>query len=387
MTRGLALRGAVIPPFLTADIARRCAARRARGLPVIAMHFGQPFEGPSPAALEAASQSLGAKDPGYWESAPLRERLCRHYRERYGVTLEPGQVLLTMGASAALVGIFASAFAAGDRVAITCPGYPAYRAALRAMHLVPVELRVEAADGYHLAAERLAALEPAPEGLLLASPANPTGAVMGKLALRSVLETARARGIRYISDEIYHGLGFAEDEHSALEFDPDVLVVGSFSKFYRMPGARLGWLVAPRAAAAAIHDCLINLFLTPPVTSQHAALGAMDRPEELVPSVAHYRRNRDRLVSGLAALGIPAALPDGAFYLYADFGRYTADSLTLCRRAVDELGLGLAPGVDFDPDGGGRFVRLCFAVSEADLEAALDALAGWLPHYRDEAPA
>ena len=379
----LPLRGAAVTPFLTAEIARRCAARRAAGLPVIGMHFGQPSDGPGAASLAAVRQSLDGPDPGYWESRPLRARLARHYRERYGVTIAEERILLTAGASAGLVGVFATAFAPGDRVAIVCPGYPAYRSALRAMHLVPEELRVEAASGYHLKAERLAALDPAPRGLLLASPANPTGTVTGGPALAEILSVCRERSIRFISDEIYHGLSYGADEHSALEYDDDVFVVGSFSKFFRMPGWRLGWLVVPPGIAATGHDCLINLFLTPPTPTQHAALAALDAPDEFTPSVERYARNRLRLLAGLDALGITATEPDGAFYVYADFSRYTRDSLRFCLRAVDDIGVGMAPGVDFDPQGGGSFVRLCFAIGEEDVTVALDALAGWLPGYRD----
>lgn len=377
------LRGAAVSPFLTAEIARGCAARRAAGLPVIAMHFGQPNEGPPLRALEAVRASLDVPDPGYWESPALRERIRQHYSDRYGVNVSTQRILLTIGASAALTGLFAAAFAPGDRVAIVCPGYPAYRAALRAMRLEPLELRVRLDEGYHLTAARLAALEPAPQGLLLASPANPTGAVTGGRALAEIAAVCRDRGIRLLSDEIYHGLSFGGDEHTALEFDDDAFVIGSFSKYHRMPGWRLGWLVAPDAAAGPVQHTLLNLFLTPPVPAQRAALAALDADPELTASIERYARNRGRLVEGLKALGIDARLPEGAFYLYADFGRYTHDSLGFCRRAVEEIGLGLAPGVDFDPLEGNRFVRLCFAVSESDVEAALAVLAAWLPNYRD----
>lgn len=381
--RPLSLRGAPVTPFLTAQVARRCAARRAQGLPVVGMHFGQPSEGPGAAALAATRGALEGPDPGYWESGELRTRLARHYRDRYGVSVTEDRILLTAGASAGLVAVFATAFAPGDRVAIVCPGYPAYRSALRLMHLVPEELRVLTADGYHLGAERVAALDPAPQGLLLASPANPTGTVTEGPALAEMVRVCRERAIRFVSDEIYHGLSYGCDEHSALEYDDDVFVVGSFSKLFRMPGWRLGWLIVPPAVAATVHDALINLFLTPPSLTQHAALAAMDTPDEFAASVDRYARNRKRLLGGLRALGVTAPEPDGAFYVYADFSRYTRDSLRFCLRAVDEIGVGMAPGVDFDPKGGASSVRLCFAIDEPGIDTALEALAGWLPHYRD----
>jgi aspartate/methionine/tyrosine aminotransferase len=379
----LPLRGAPVTPFLTAEVARRCAARRSKGLAVVGMHFGQPSEGPNAAALAATRRALDGPDHGYWESAALRARLASYYRDRYGVSVTQDRILLTAGASAGLVGVFATAFAAGDRVAIACPGYPAYRSALRLMNLVPDELRVAAADGYRLGAARVAALDPAPQGLLLASPANPTGTVTDGPALAEMIGVCRERAIRFVSDEIYHGLSYGGEEHSALEYDDDVFVVGSFSKLFRMPGWRLGWLVVPPAVASTVHDALINLFLTPPTPTQHAALAAMETPADFAASVARYARNRSRLLDGLRTLGVTAPEPDGAFYVYADFSRYTRDSLRFCLRAVDEIGVGMAPGVDFDPEGGASFVRLCFAIDEHGIDTALAALAGWLPQYRD----
>ena len=377
------LRGAPVTPFLTADVARRGAARRRAGLPVIAMHFGQPSQGPARAALAATAAALARPDLGYWESPELRARLVAHYRSTYGVVVEAEQVLLTAGASAGLVALFATAFRPGDRVALVCPGYPAYRNALVSLGLTPVELRTAAASGYRLSAAMLARLDPAPHGLLLASPANPTGTVTPQAELLAIAQICRERRIRLISDEIYHGLSYGPRTASALEVEPDAFVVGSFSKFHRMPGWRLGWAIAPKAHAATIHDALINLFLTPPALSQHAALAAMESDDELRCSTVAYTANRRRLLDGLQALGVTAAEPDGAFYVYADFGRYTADSQRFCLRAIDEIGVGMAPGVDFDPRGGGSHVRLCFAILEDELDTALDLLARWLPGYRD----
>ena len=377
------LRGAPLKPFLTAGIARRAGARQRAGLPVVAMHFGQPSEGPTAAALAAARGALELPDLGYWESGALRARLARHYRDTYAVDVTPERILLTAGASAGLVAVFATAFRAGDRVAIVCPGYPAYRNALTALGLVPVELRAGAADGYRLSPQTLANLEPVPEGLLLASPANPTGTITPAEDLERIAQICRQRGIRLISDEIYHGLSYGLREACALEFEPQAMVLGSFSKFYRMPGWRLGWLIVPPGDSDAMHETVINLFLTPSALSQHAALAAMEATTEFRQSVERYARNRTRLLAGLEALGIQAGAPDGAFYLYADFGRYTRDSLRFCERAVDEIGVGMAPGVDFDPVGGTGHVRLCFAISEAELEQALGLLASWLPSYRD----
>lgn len=378
-----ALRGGTVRPFLTAEIARSAAARRAAGLPVVSMHFGQPNEGATAAARRAAVAALDAPEQGYWESAALRSSIAARYAERYAVRVDPTQVLLTAGASAGLVALFSTVFRPGDRVAFACPGYPAYRNALCSLGLLPVEVGTSPTDDYLLTARAVAELDPAPQGLLLASPANPTGTVTPRPELQRIAATCRERGIQLLADEIYHGLNYGERPASALEVEPDAFVVGSFSKFYRMPGWRLGWLVVPSSHAQTIHDALINLFLTPPVLAQHAALASMGDTAELERSVERYRRNAQRLVEGLAGLGIGARMPDGAFYVYADFGRYTRDSLQLCRRAVADLGLGMAPGADFDPQGGHTYVRLCFAVSEADVDRAVALLGGWLPSYRD----
>ncbi len=321
---------------------------------------------------------------GYWESEALRERLVEHYRDAYSVTIEPERILLTAGASAALVACFAAMFRPGDSVAILRPGYPAYRNTLRALGINAVEISCGPAQHYRLTADMVTQLDPAPTGLLLASPANPTGAMLDRQQLAAIIAVCRARGILLLSDEIYHGISYGDRATSALECDPDAVVINSFSKLYRMPGWRLGWLVVPPAWAAPLSSYLINMFLTPSSVAQHAALAAFDVPDDLRRYVTIYARNRQRLAAGLESLGIRnIQLPDGAFYLYADLAHVTHDSLQFCRRAVDEIGVALAPGIDFDTVDGQRFVRFSFAVSETEVEEALRLLATWLPAYRD----
>jgi len=376
------IRGPSIPTFYAGEIGRRGSARRRAGLPVISMNFGQPTERAPAAAIAVAHQCLDTDPLGYFESVPLVERLVVHYRETYGVSVEPEQIRLTTGASAALVAAFSSLFRGGDRIALVTPGYPAYRNTIRAMGLVPVEMRCGPREAFRPGIEMLEALDPKPAGFVLASPANPTGAMLDARALADMTAFCRSRGICLISDEIYHGITFGEKAVSALQFDPDVVVINSFSKLYRMPGWRLGWMVAPRHWAENIGAHLINMFLTPPTLAQHAGLAAMDQPQDLQRAVDIYRQNRDRLRSGLADLGVTrVAPPDGAFYLYADIGHLTQDSLAFCIRAVEETGVALAPGIDFDPENGHRFVRFSFAVSPAEIEQALELLSGWLPNY------
>ena len=378
------LRGAQVTDFHAAEVGRRAARRAAAGLPVVPMHYGQPSCGAPAAAIAAAHRVLDSDPLGYFESEPLIRKIASHYRDAYGLAVDPARILLTAGASAGLVAAYACLFRHGDRVAMATPGYPAYRNALTALGLQPVELRTEPANGYQLEAADLEALQPAPEGLLLASPANPTGAMLDLDHFRALAGVCRSRGIQLISDEIYHGMTFGKRAVSALEVDPEAIVVNSFSKLYRMPGWRLGWMVVPERWARAINACLINFFLTPSTLAQHAALAVMDEPEDLRHWVEVYRGNRTRLLEGLHALGISRVHPpEGAFYLYAEVGHLTQDSLQFCLRAVEEAGVALAPGIDFDPVGGHRYIRFSFAVSPAQVEQALVSLAAWLPGYRD----
>jgi aspartate/methionine/tyrosine aminotransferase len=348
------------------------------------MHFGQPSGGAPAAAIDAAHAALDTDRMGYTELEPLRQRIAARYQDSYGVAVAPERILLTSGASAGLVASFTALFRPGDRIAMVRPGYPAYRNTSLALGMNPVEIGCGQAARYELTPDLLATVSPAPHGLILASPANPTGAMLSRNKLAAIIETCRNRGITLISDEIYHGISYGERAVSALEIDPDSIVINSFSKLFRMPGWRLGWMVVPAELVGAISAYLVNLFLTPPVVAQHAALAALDATADLEQWVAIYARNRLRLCSGLRALGIvDVTPPDGAFYLYANVAHLTRDSLQFCTRLVDETGIAIAPGIDFDPIDGHRFVRLSFAVSEAEIELALELLADWLPRYRD----
>ena len=377
------MRGPSIPMFYAGEIGRRGSARKRAGLPLISMNFGQPTEKAPAAAIAAAHSHLDTDPLGYFESVPLIERLVRHYRETYGVEIEARRILLTSGASAALVAAFSALFRPGDRIALVTPGYPAYRNTLRALGMIPVEIRCGRQQSFKPGVEMLRALEPQPDGLILASPANPTGAMLNETELAEVISYCDGSDILLISDEIYHGITYTEKAASALQFSDRTVVINSFSKLFRMPGWRLGWMAVPAGWAENISAYLINMFLTPPTLAQHAALAALDAPEDLQRAVEIYRQNRNRLRLGLADLGITRiAPPDGAFYLYADIGHLSRDSLAFCIRAVEEIGVALAPGIDFDPEIGHRFVRFSFAVSPDEVEQALELLAGWLPRYR-----
>jgi len=369
---------AQIDPFHAIGVSHLAHELKGQGASIIHMEFGQPSIGAPAAAIAVAHQVLDSEAMGYWESPALRARIARHYEESYGLTIEPGRIVLTCGASPALLLALVSSFDPGDRVALARPGYVAYRNTLKALHLAPVEIACGPESRFQLTAAHLAALDPAPAGVIVASPANPTGTVIPAAEMSAIATVCRERGIRIISDEIYHGLSYVGPAHSMLEFEPDALVINSFSKYFSMAGWRLGWLLSPSAHAARARAYVGNLFLTAPSLSQHAALAAMDAREELEGHVAVYRRNRALLLEALPRLGLRAiAPPDGAFYIYADIGHLTGDSLAFCKRLLRETGVATAPGIDFDPVDGGRFIRLSFAVSTAEIEEALARLTPW----------
>ncbi len=367
-----------IDPFHAIAISRLAHRMAAQGAPVIHMEFGQPSTGAPAGAIAVAHRILDSDGMGYWESPELKARIAGLYRERHGVAVDPEQIILTCGASPALVLALSCMFAPGARVALARPGYVAYRNTLKALHITPVEIACGAAERFQLSAAALAALDPAPDGVIVASPANPTGTIIPEDELRAIAAVCRDRGIRVLSDEIYHGLSYVGPARSLLEEMPDALVISSFSKYFSMAGWRLGWLVVPPALVAAARARMGNLFLTPPSLSQHAGLAAFDCRDELEGHIASYRRNRDLLLDRLPALGLTRiAPPDGAFYIYADIGHLTDDSLAFCTRLLEATGVATAPGIDFDPVDGHRFMRFSFAVSTAQVEDALARMAPW----------
>ena len=367
-----------IDPFHAINISRLAHELKGQGRSIIHMEFGQPSTGAPAAAIAAAHRVLDSDGMGYWESPALKARIARHYAETYGVEVDPERLILTCGASPALVLALSSSFSPGDRVAMARPGYVAYRNTLKALHMQAVEIPCGEAERFQLTARALAALDPPPAGVIIASPANPTGTVIAPDEMAAIAEVCRDRGIRIVSDEIYHGLSYVGPARSMLEFAPDALIVNSFSKYFSMVGWRLGWLLTPPDHVARARAYVGNLFLTAPSLSQHAALAAMDSRDELEGHVDVYRKNRALLLDALPSLGLASiAPPDGAFYIYADVGHLTDDSLAFCERLLRDTGVATAPGVDFDPVEGRRFIRFSFAVSTAEVEQALSRLVPW----------
>jgi aspartate/methionine/tyrosine aminotransferase len=367
-----------VEPFHAIALSRLARQLEAEGRHIIHMEFGQPSTG-APAAAIARAQDVLASDPGsYWESEPLKARIAQLYADRHGVTVAPERIILTCGASPALVLALSSAFRAGDAIAMARPGYVAYRNNVRALGMQPVEVACGPESRFQITAEQLAALDPAPAGVIIASPANPTGTIIPPAEMAAIAQVCAARGIRIISDEIYHGLSFTGPVPSALEFAPDALVVNSFSKYFSMVGWRLGWLVAPDDLIGAARARMGNLFLTAPTLSQHAGLVAMDCVDELEGHIARYAANRQLMLDALPAMGLTQiAPPDGAFYIWANVAHLTDDAMQLAERLLRDTGVATAPGFDFDPVAGHHFLRFSFAVDTPLVKEAIARMTPW----------
>ncbi|MEZ5986655.1 MAG: aminotransferase class I/II-fold pyridoxal phosphate-dependent enzyme [Hyphomonas sp.] len=370
--------GQDIDPFRAISISKRAYELKEQGRRILHMEFGQPSTSAPKAAIARSHEVLDTDPMGYWESQPLKARICQHYKDMYGVDLTPGRLAITCGASPALVLALATAFSPGDRIAFARPGYVAYRNTVRALNFEAVEIPCGEDTRYQLSAAALDALDPAPAGVIIASPANPTGTIIPASELAAIADVAKVKGIRIISDEIYHGLTYGPEIHSMLEYAPDAYIVNSFSKYFSMAPWRLGWLVSPPDMARRTGAYIGNLFLTAPSLSQHAGLVAMDQREELNGHVEVYRRNRELMLEALPKLGLEKiAPPDGAFYIYADVSRFTDDSLAFCLKLLEDTGVATAPGVDFDPVDGSHFMRFSFALSTPEIEEALERLVPW----------
>ena len=380
MTLKIARRGQV-PPFIAMDVLRAANERAATGEDVLHLEVGQPST-PAPAAvLAAAREALGRQTLGYTDALglpALREAIAGHYRESYGVALDPSRVVVTTGSSGAFLLAFLAAFEPGDRVALAAPAYPAYRNILSALDLVPVELTAGPEHRYQATLALLRAQGSGVDGLIVASPANPTGTMLAPDELTAIVRYCRDMGIRLISDEIYHGIVYSVTAATALSSGDEAFVVNSFSKYFSMTGWRLGWMVAPADMLRPIECLAQNLFISPPALSQYAALAAFGCRDELDANVARYARNRALLLDELPQAGFSRFAPaDGAFYLYADVAHLTNDSPEFCRRMLREIGIACTPGTDFDPLRGNATLRLSFAGTTDAMAEAARRLKAW----------
>jgi aspartate/methionine/tyrosine aminotransferase len=373
-----------ISPFIVMEVMRAAHARAAAGGDVIHLEVGQPSTGAPRRSRYAAQEALARDRLGYTEALGLpnlRARIAQHYREAYDVAVDPARVVVTTGSSGAFLLAFLAAFDANDRVALAEPGYPAYRNILRAVDVTPVGLPSTLADAFQPTPALLqqAQAQSPLSGLIIASPANPTGSMMTPEALADVAGWCRASGVRLISDEIYHGIVYGPRAETALKFDPEAIVINSFSKYFSMTGWRLGWMIVPPDLTRAIECLAQNLFISPPTLAQVAAVAAFEAHDELQGNVARYARNRTILMEGLAAAGMDHLAPaDGAFYLYADIADIAASSTEFCAAMLAETGVAATPGVDFDAPRGEGFVRFCFAGSEDEMRDASRRLKAWL---------
>lgn len=362
------------------------ATRRARaGRPVISMAVGQPAHPAPEAALAAARSALEGGRIGYTDalgSAGLKSAIARHYRERHEIELDPERVAVTTGSSAAFNLAFLALFDPGDRVAITRPGYPAYRNILIALGLEPVEIVAGPETGFTLTPAAIEAEQSRRgriAGVLLASPANPTGTVTSRAALAALADYCRANAMTFISDEIYHGLTYVGEEATALELSDEAVVVNSFSKYYCMTGWRVGWMVLPSTLVRPIERVAQSLYISPPELSQIAAEAALDARAELDAVRDGYDRNRRLLEKRLPGLGLSIASPmDGAFYAYADISRYSNDSMSFAYKMLETIDVAATPGLDFDPIEGHRTMRFSYAGRYEDMNEALDRIESWL---------
>jgi aspartate/methionine/tyrosine aminotransferase len=377
---GPSLRGQV-DPFIVMEVMNAAAAREAAGGDVLHLEVGQSSTPAPKDVLAAAKAALDTDRVGYTVALgrpDLRERIAAHYKAWYGVDVPIERIAVTTGSSGGFTLAFLSAFEAGARVALASPGYPAYRNILKALGVEVVDLLSEAADRYQPTVARLEAAVRL-DGLIVASPSNPTGTMLDRPALTAIAAWCRANDVRLISDEIYHGISFGTRAVTALECAPDALIINSFSKYFSMTGWRIGWMVVPQDLIGPVERLAQNFFISPPTLSQIAAAAAFDCIEEAEENVARYARNREILLNDLPAAGLDDLAPaDGAFYVYADVTRYTNDSVDFCRRMLGEIGIACTPGIDFDPSRGHTTVRFSFAGSSEDMAEACKRLKDWL---------
>jgi len=366
------------------DVVAAAARLEADGRRIVHMEVGQPAAGAPASAIAAARNALSKSALGYTETLgmpSLRRRIARAYGEWHGLDIDPDRVVVTTGSSAGFMLAFLAAFEAGNRVATALPGYPPYRHILSALGCEPIGIATTAATRWAITAETLLNAHHARplNGVIVASPANPTGTMMTASVLKDVIRGAEDAEITVISDEIYHGLDYAFRADCAARFSARAIIVNSFSKYFCMTGWRIGWMIVPPSLVRAVERLQQNLAISVPTLSQIAATAAFDGRDELEDVRRGYEENRRILLAGLPQAGLDSFLPaDGAFYLYADISRYSTDSFAFAKRMLDEAGVAATPGIDFDPDRGQNFLRLCYAGSRDDMRQAVERIGDWL---------
>lgn len=368
-------RGAVAP-FIVMDVMEAARQAEAEGRHIIHMEVGQPSTAAPQKALQYLKDSMDSDAMGYTVALglpALRQKIAGLYGDWYNVDLDPARVVITPGSSGAFILSFTSLFDANDRVGIGAPGYPSYRQILRALDLVPVDIETQAENRLQPVASELSGQDLS--GVLVASPANPTGTMLDRAALSSLIDATQAAGAAFISDEIYHGIEYDAKAVSALEITQECYVINSFSKYFSMTGWRVGWMVVPDDHIRQVERLAQNMFICSPHASQLAALAAMDAQDELQQNLSVYRKNRALMMEVLPKIGFDKfAPPDGAFYVYVDVSDYTQDSLAFSKQILEEAGVAVTPGLDFDQNRGSGTLRLSYARSTDDIQEGLARL-------------
>ena len=369
-----------VDPFIVMDVMERARIAEASGRRIIHMEVGQPGTAAPKRARRALAQEMEKMPLGYTVALgipELRNRISQHYRERYNLSVSPERIVVTSGSSAAFILAFTALFNPGDRVCIGSPGYPSYRQILKALDLVAVNIQTSGDNRFQLVPDDIMEMELA--GLMVASPANPTGTMLDADSLRALMSAAAEVGASFISDEIYHGIEYDNRAVSALEISDDCYVINSFSKYFSMTGWRAGWMVVPDRHVRIIERLAQNLFICPPHASQIVALAAMDCHDELEANVDIYRKNRELMLNGLPMAGFDLiAPPDGAFYIYADIGHLKQNSLLFAEKILEKAGVAVTPGLDFDAKRGHRTLRFSYASRTEDIEEGLERLKSFM---------
>ena len=373
-------RRSAVDPFIVMDVMEAARAAEDAGRSIIHMEVGQPGTGAPQAAVAAVRNAMDESALGYTVALglpALRAGIAKTYRTRYGVDLDPNRVVVTSGSSAGFILAFTALFDSGDKVAIGAPGYPSYRQILKAMDLQPLDLPTAPENRLQPVPADFADLDIA--GVMVASPANPTGTMLDHAQMRALIEATQAKGAVFISDEIYHGVEYEARAVSALEISDDVYVINSFSKYYSMTGWRVGWMVVPDDHVRVVERLAQNMFICPPHVAQVAALAALDAGAELETNLDVYRANRALMLEGLPVAGFDKiAPPDGAFYVYADVSDLTTDSRAFAAEILDQAGVAVTPGLDFDPVRGAGTLRFSYARSTAEITEGLARLKAFM---------
>jgi aspartate/methionine/tyrosine aminotransferase len=370
-----------VAPFIVMDVMRAANEREQKGESILHMEVGQPGTGAPKGVVEAAVNALRTERLGYTDAfgiPELRAAICSHYQRTYGLEVPLERIAVTTGSSGAFILGFLAAFEAGDRVALAAPGYPAYRNILISLGIEVVEIPVGPDTNFQPTPELLAETGVALDGLIVASPSNPTGTMIDAAGLEALYAYCHLHGIRLVSDEIYHGITYEAPAETMLRFGDDAIIVNSFSKYFSMTGWRLGWMIMPEDLVRAIECLAQNLFISPPAVSQHAAVAVFECDDELQENLKRYAANRELLLRELPKAGFDKlASADGAFYIYADVSAMTNDSEAFCQAMLAETGVAATPGADFDPKRGHLYVRFSFARDPEDMAEAAARLIKW----------